>query len=373
MSRTSFILTLIFCVSLVFTPILFAQDQGNTAAADTTYQRKILLLPAIGSSPETGFLLGGVVVSQFKVGIAGPNTRSSSILMSAIYTFKNQILTSVVPDILLPDEAWVFNGIYFANYFPESYWGTGPATGNNDEITALYTQVNMQQNALKRIRKGLFLGPHIQWRRLYDVRFENEDGDKINPPNIPGSRGSTSVGMGITARWDRRNSNMTPTQNHFLELLIITNPSWLGSSRAYSSYQLDGRKYFSLHGDARSVLAFHSLIRLTSGRPSFREFSMLGGSFINRGYYEGRYRDQNAAQVQAELRQQIIGRLGFTAFAATGEVWDRFENFSFNNYKWTAGVGLRININQNDPTNLRIDFGISKESTGFYMQFGEAF
>ena len=26
-----------------------------------------------------------------------------------------------------------------------------------------------------------------------------------------------------------------------------------------------------------------------------------------------------------------------------------------------------------DPTNVRIDFGISKESTGFYLQFGEAF
>lgn len=166
---------------------------------------------------------------------------------------------------------------------------------------------------------------------------------------------------------------MTPTRNHFLELSILTNPSWLGSSYSYTSYQLDARRYVPLQGDGSSVLAFQSLVRLTSGSPSFRDFSMLGGDVINRGYYEGRYRDQNAAQFQAEWRQHAIGRFGFTVFAGTGEVWDRFENFSMNNYKWTAGAGLRFNINKEDPTNLRIDFGISKESTGFYLQFGEAF
>lgn len=360
------------CCLCLLTPALL-KGQDSTAVADTTYKNKVLLLPAIGSSPETGFLLGGVVVPQFKVAGAGPETRSSSILISAIYTLKNQILTSILPDIILAREAWVLNGNYFANYFPESYWGIGPFTDNDDEITALYTQVNLEQNILKQVYKGIFIGPNIRWSKLYNVDFKNGDGDDIGRPNIPGATGSRAIGVGITARWDRRNSNMTPVKNHFVELSVLTNPSFLGSSHPYTSYQLDARKYYPFQGDTGSVLAFQSLIRLTSGSPSFNYYSLLGGDMINRGYYQGRYRDQNAAQVQAELRQQLIGRFGITVFAATGEVWDRFENFSMYNFKWTSGVGLRFNINKADPTNLRVDFGIGKETTGFYLQFGEAF
>lgn len=361
------------CCLLVGPPVdLKGQHRDSTATADTSYQSKVLLLPAIGSSPETGFFFGGVAVPQFKVGAAGPDTRSSSILISAIYTVKNQILTSFIPDIFFPGETWVFNGRYFANYFPESYWGIGPHTDDEEEITALYTQVNLEQNALKKVGKGLFVGPYIKWSKLYNISFE-DDGDKINSSDIPGGDGSTSAGLGLTARWDLRNSNMTPTRNHFLEFLILVNSSWLDSSHSYISYLLDGRRYYQLQGNGRSVLALQALARLTSGTPSFRDLSMLGGDMINRGYYEGRYRDQNAAQIQLELRQKVKGRFGFTVFAATGEVWNRMENISFDNYKWTAGAGLRININKDDPTNLRIDFGISKESTGFYLQFGEAF
>lgn len=350
---------------------LSAQD--TSAVADTSYRNRVLLLPAIGSSPETGFLFGGVVVPQFKVGSAGNETRSSSIIISAIYTLKNQILTSVLPDIILPREEWVLNGNHFANYFPESYWGVGPYTDEDDEVLVLYTQINLEQSVLRQVEPGLFTGPYLRWSKLYNVKYEDTEGQRITRPDVRGSDGSVSAGVGWISRWDARNNNMTPTQNHYLEFSFLGNPSGLGSTDPYASYQVDARKYFDLTGNRRSVLAFQSIVRLTSGTPPFRDMSMLGGDVINRGYYEGRYRDQNAAQFQAELRQGVIGRFGFTVFAATGEVWDRFEDFSLENYKWTAGAGLRFNVNRDDPTNIRIDFGLGKDTSGFYLQFGEAF
>jgi len=75
-----------FLVFLVAISIAYGQD--SSVVADTTYRNRVLFLPAIGASPETGFLLGGVVVPQFKVGHAGLETRSSSILISGIYTIK---------------------------------------------------------------------------------------------------------------------------------------------------------------------------------------------------------------------------------------------------------------------------------------------
>lgn len=145
------------------------------------------------------------------------------------------------------------------------------------------------------------------------------------------------------------------------------------SSHPYTLYELDARKYLNLSNGGKSVLALQSLVQLNSGNPPFNNLADIGGDRINRGYYQGRFRSQNSAQVQAELRQLVIGRFGFTVFAATGEVWNRFENFTLDNFKWTAGAGLRFNLNKEDPTNIRIDYGIGKHTSGFYLQFGEAF
>lgn len=348
-----------------------AQDSSGVAAA--TYHSKVLFLPAIGASPETGFLFGAVVVPQFKWGEAGQETRSSSVFVSAIYTLKNQILTSVLPSIIFPNEKWVLNGNYYVNYFPTDYWGVGPYTHDDDKITALYTQINLEQSVLRKVGKGLFVGPYIRWSHLAKVSFKNEEGERIPAPVVPGAMGATAAGLGWISRVDRRNSTMTPTRNYYLEFSLLVNPSWLGSTEIYSAYQLDGRKYFDLSGDGNSILAMQALFRFVLGRPPFYDMSMMGGDMINRGYYEGRYRDQNAGQFQLEWRQHAIWRLGFTLFAGSGEVWDRFDKFKMSNYKWTAGAGLRLNLNPEDPTNLRIDFGFTKESTGFYIQFGEAF
>jgi hypothetical protein len=41
--------------------------------------------------------------------------------------------------------------------------------------------------------------------------------------------------------------------------------------------------------------------------------------------------------------------------------------------KFSAGAGLRLNVNKQETTHLRADFGIGKNTTGFYLSFGEAF
>ena len=156
---------------------------------------------------------------------------------------------------------------------------------------------------------------------------------------------------------------MTPTQNHYVQFLVTTHPEFLGSTRSYTLLEADARKYLNISGNGESVLALQALIQLHSGSPPFNEMAMLGGDRINRGYYEGRYRDQNAVQIQAEWRQGLFGRFGFTVFGATGEVWNCFENFTLQNYKWSGGAGIRINANREDPLNLRIDFGVTGEST----------
>lgn len=266
--------TLLLPIFLWYTTVAWAQD--STSVADPEYKNKILFLPAVGSSPETGFLFGAVVVPQFKLG-SNPDTRSSSVFTSAIYTLKNQILFSILPDIVLPGEKWILNGNYFANYYPESYWGLGPSSSEADEITTLYTQLNLKQILLRQIKPGFFVGPQVRWSKLYNLSFENSDGERIAPSNVNGTQGSTTVGLGWISRWDRRNSNMTPTRNHYVQFSFLGNASWLGSSHPYTLYELDARKYWDLSKDGRSILALQSLLQLNSGDPPFNDLAILGG------------------------------------------------------------------------------------------------
>lgn len=362
----------ILIASLLLFP-LKSSGQDFDALPDSVYNNKILFLPAVGASPEMGFMLGGVMMPQFKMTGSGPETRSSGILFAGIYTTKNQLLLSVAPDLIFPGEQWLFNGNYFINYFPASYWGAGPDTSPEDELSILYTEINLEQAVLYQVQPSLFTGPFIRWNTVYNLTFEDPDKNRIDPPNIAGSEGSRSLGFGFIGRHDKRDSNTRPTRNHFMQMVVMNYPSWAGSTDPYMSLSVDARKYIDLKQDARSILAFQGIFRNTLGDPAFLELSNFGGDFINRGYYGGRYRDKNAIQVQAELRQYIRGRFGFTVFAATGEVWNRYADFNLENYKWSAGAGLRFNINKDDPVNIRIDYGIGRNVSGFYIQFAEAF
>ena len=364
---------LIILSAAVFLFLNLAHAQDSTLVDEPVYQNKILYLPALGSTPETGFMFGAVVVPQFKLSGAGPETRSSSVLFAGIYTTKNQLLLSLVPDVILPDESWMINGNYFANYFPNSYWGIGPTSRDSDEINILFTEISVEQTVLKQVSRGVFTGPFIRWSKVYNLTFEDREGSQLQAPDDPGADGSVSSGIGWMGRWDLRNSNMTPTQNHYVQFSVLVNPSFLGSTDPYTSFKVDARKYIDLSKERRSVLAFQGLFRSVTGKPSFLDLSELGGERIGRGYYAGRYRDLNAAQIQTEFRQTIKGRFGFTVFGALGEVWHRYADFNVSPVKWSAGAGFRFNINKDDPTNIRIDYGVGRGTSGFYIQFGEAF
>lgn len=348
--------------------VLEAQEK-----ADSTYHTRDMVLPALGTSPETGFMFGGVYMRQFKPGGAGPKTRSSSLLFSAIYTLKNQILISFYPEVITPRERWVISGKNYVNYFPEDFWGIGPFTRESDKRSVIYTQIHIEETLLHQVSPDLYAGIKGRYSRISGVRFEDSEGNRLYPSGLPGADGSTSAGAGWVVRYDRRNSLMTPTRGLLAEFINIFYPGWMGSTEPFTLYSLDLRRYRDLFGNANSILALQLQARFTTGHPPFRDLPMLGGDYVMRGYYAGRYRDHNALQAEAEWRQQLAGRFGFTVFAGSGEVWRRFANFDMSNYKWSAGLGLRYNINPEDPTNIRMDVGFTKESTGLYITFGEAF
>lgn len=53
---------------------------------------------------------------------------------------------------------------------------------------------------------------------------------------------------------------------------------------------------------------------------------------------------------------------------------DTFQNINNDSFKLNAGTGLRLLVDKNEGTNLRIDYAIGAQNqSGFYISFGESF
>ena len=92
-----------------------------------------------------------------------------------------------------------------------------------------------------------------------------------------------------------------------------------------------------------------------------------------RGYFNGRYRDNDLMCVQAEYRLHLFKRFSAVGFAGEGDVNGKFSRLSLAYLKYSGGAGLCFAINKNEKQHIRFDYGTGKDNRGFYIQFGEAF
>ena len=76
---------------------------------------------------------------------------------------------------------------------------------------------------------------------------------------------------------------------------------------------------------------------------------------------------------QAEYRQVLSGRWGFVVFAALGDVASDLTRFQGSDFKLAGGAGLRFLFNKEEKVNLRVDFGVGRNTTGVYFGLEEAF
>jgi outer membrane protein assembly factor BamA len=377
LSRLCFTLLVMVMILLSCIPVSFSNgtDSDNSDSLKTSahYKNRNTFLPAIGSTPETGVLFGGVVMRQFKPVNSNEQTRSSVVTGSVIYTLKKQAMIGFVPIIFLNDEKWIIEGSYEYSYCPDSFWGIGSRVSDSDELIYKYRHWGIVQSVQKKIGADMFIGPVIKWSKTTIIEYRDLESNLVERPRVPDSDGGITAGFGLLFKWDARNSLLNPTRNHLLSITVSTSPAFAGTTHPYSMGMVDARRYFDFKTNGTSVLAMQVLAMVTSGSPSFMNMPAIGGGNILRGYYYGRYRDKNSTQMQAEFRQHLYGRFGFTLFAATGEVWSDFASFTLSNPKYAGGIGIRFNINKEDTTNLRLDYGVGKGVSGVYLTFGEAF
>jgi hypothetical protein len=110
--------------------------QDTLPAADSTTRKggTIVPLPALFYQPETGTGFGALVTYYFRPGARTDSTVPPSELGgSAIYTTRNQILTSLNTRLYLSGGALRLAGSVAFNKFPTKFWGIGNETPDSAE------------------------------------------------------------------------------------------------------------------------------------------------------------------------------------------------------------------------------------------------
>ncbi len=168
--------------------------------------------PAIFYTPETGFG-GGLALGHIfpRQGDRHP----SSIMGMFLYTEKKQTVAALNPELYLGGG---FHGVAQIGYqkFPDSYWGVGPCTEDEDEEKYTPEVIGTRLVGEFEVYPGLRIGGQFRYRR--EVMLETEDGGVLEKGMIPGSTSGTTVGAGILATYDSRDNRFSSECGWYLML-----------------------------------------------------------------------------------------------------------------------------------------------------------
>jgi hypothetical protein len=111
-----------------------------------------------------------------------------------------------------------------------------------------------------------------------------------------------------------------------------------------------------------------------AGEIPLLEKTRLGSNMIMRGYFQGRFRDNQMLAAQVEYRQPLGRFLVVAAFMSAGQTAPTLSSLRISNMESAAGGGVRVLLNKEKKIYARIDVGYTRLGNfGFYARLGDAF
>lgn len=334
-----------------------------------TKRYKILGLPLFFYVPETKFGGGGAGIITWRFKKDSINVRPSSVQFGLAFTQLKQTLVYLPFNLWLKNEAYnVFGeiGYYKYNFF---FWGVGNKQPFNAQELYDVTFPRIKLNALKRVAPNTYAGIKYNYDDFRVTRVDS--GGILDNGNVIGSRGGNVSSLGAVLKYDSRDNLFYPTKGYFAELSFQVDNKAISSSFNNNRLIFDGSTYFTTKFKHTLALNLYSVIG--NGDIPFNQMALLGGTKKMRGFYEGRYRDNNLLMVQTEYRAPLFWRIGAVAFISAGDVSDKVSNFNLSDFKLAYGGGLRFLLDKKQKINIRLDIGWADPKPNFYLTVTEAF
>lgn len=352
-------------IVLAFTDTSTAQEKTLELRSDSlaTKKVKILPVPTFGYSPETKTYLGAVALLNFDL-YQNKQTRTSNASLELTYTFRKQFLLEADWNYFFDHENWFTKGRLHFSKYPDLYFSQAQSY-NNREIGTRY-------------ETDRYIGDVTLYRKLYTSAFVGLNLRYISYLNFDGLADMSDVGfpdrlvrgIGIEYLLDSRDNIMTASQGMFFNFSFSYNHDNI--TKEYYKLILDARAYRHYWNNSVLSCRLFSHSNFRNPQPFFDE-AIAGGDQFVRGYFFGKYRDQHATTFQIEWRVPLVWRVSFSAFGGISDLYNASGGFG-EDYLYNIGGGLRILVDKNEGTNLRLDYAVGQYgNSGFYFAFGESF
>ena len=330
---------------------------------------KVIGLPIVFYTPDTklGGGAGGLLTFNFKSDSIG--ARRSSVTVGAVYTQLNQLLLYFPFQFFPNNQAYWLSGEVGYYRYVFNFFGTGNnmPTDYIEKYNATFPRIRL--NAVKKIKPNLFVGFRYAFDDFTFTRVDS--GGLLEERAVIGSTGGRVSGLGAQLNYDTRDALFFPYRGSVVEAYLYGEGQVTGSNFNYQRLSVDASQYFPI--GKNSVLAINGSAVLSFGDVPFHQMPVIGGTKRLRGYYEGKYRDNNLLVLQSEFRFPLYKRFGGVVFGGLGEVTDKLSRLAFANVRYNFGGGLRFTLDKAQHINIRADYGIGYKSSGFYLTIGEAF
>lgn len=354
--------TAFLCV--VSTAVVSAQHSDSSFSKSNGF-----VIPIAYYTTETSLALGLGGIAYYNLGDNRAETRPSSAYFFATYTLNNQWIVDLPYHIFSNREEWYINGEIAFYDFPFKFYGVGCEIDPEDHEDYLLKQFKLYTTVYKKLSGSWYVGPRVWADHFGAIEFDPHG--ELSMLTIDGKHGGKSVGVGASLLYDTRRNVYRPKEGWYFELSYLNYAINSLNNSKFHNLSIDLRNYLQL--TKKTLLATNIYGNFKTGNVPFYMLSEFGGLFRMRGYYRGSYRDKNVMLMQAEIRQDVVGRFGVAVFGGLATVFgdQLMEKQGF--LKPSYGFGLRCKINRKEDIPLRADIGMGQGFHGSYITTGEAF
>lgn len=344
-----------------------AAQQADTLSGRPAPPRRVFPVPVLGYTPETSLMFGAAVVGVAPGPPAGPPTRPSTVLLTAVYTLKNQFQLALDLDRWTAGDVWHLTGSIGGERFPSQYHGIGAAATDTSE-TFTPRHLTLALAAQRRVARHLYAGAGYAIRNTKMVEVDALG--RLAPGTVTGSRGGTEASVTVDGVWDSRDLLYMTRRGGYLRLAFGVAGRALGGDHGYRRYAADLRGYRAV---GRVVVAAQAVVDATDGIVPFEQLPRLGGQNILRGYTGPRFIDGAMSAAQAELRAPVASILAVVAFGGAGATAPSLRSIPDAPLRVAGGLGVRVLVDRANGLQLRVDYAFAKGGGGLYVAAGDAF
>ena len=316
---------------------------------------------------DTGFGIGLVASALYSTDRSDSTLEKSNASLYSDVTTKGFLMIGLRGNNIFPHKSCRLDYRLYVYTFPSYLWGFSYPESDDDANKSKYSRTKFEVMArlLFPISRNSYVGPIVRYQYVHAYKLRD-----LAPQLLAGRPMTVNdVGVGASYTLDSRDFMLNASRGWFLQADLTANPSFLGNRRTYWSAELQAATYHKAWKGA--IIAGELHTRQSTGQVPWPMLSDVGSSNRMRGYYEGRYRDKNVIDAQVELRQHIYRRNGIALWLGAAEVFPDYRSLRLRHILPNAGVGYRWQFKKG--VNVRLDYGFSRNGTGFIFNINEAF